>query len=305
MANPLLCNPETGICEMPERAASEAVQTPQTIHTSPVKIIYFTDPICSSCWGIEPQLRKLKLEYGHLLEVEYRMGGLLPSWDIYNAGGISKPADVAQHWDEVSRYYQMPIDGYVWLTDPLSSSYPPSIAFKAAELQDREKAQLFLRKLREMVFIGNKNIARWEFMDEAALYASLDVAQLKQDYAGEGKRLFEEDLQLARKMRVRGFPTLFFTSQTGDTATLHGFRPYAHFEGMLLQLADKAQKRGYRRDNLDLFNYFSSLTAREFAELKGVSIQEADAVLSGFEQEGLLSSLAIRNGKLWTKSLSL
>ena len=25
-----------------------------------IKVIYYTDPICSSCWGIEPQLRKLK-----------------------------------------------------------------------------------------------------------------------------------------------------------------------------------------------------------------------------------------------------
>ena len=31
----------------------------------------------------------------------------------------------------------MPIDGDVWLEDPLNSSYPPSIAFKAAEMQDK------------------------------------------------------------------------------------------------------------------------------------------------------------------------
>jgi predicted DsbA family dithiol-disulfide isomerase len=117
----------------------------------PVKIIYYTDPICSSCWGIEPQLRKLKLEYGNNIEVEYRMGGLLPNWS-YNSGGISKPSDVAHHWDEVSVYYDMPIDGNVWLEDPLNSSYPPSIAFKAAQMQDNEKAILFLREIREMVF---------------------------------------------------------------------------------------------------------------------------------------------------------
>ena len=100
----------------------------------PVKIVYFTDPICSSCWGIEPQLRQLKLEYGPYLDIEYRMGGLLPNWS-YNSGGISKPSDVAHHWDEVSLHYDMPIDGDVWLEDPLDSSYPPSIAFKAAQIK--------------------------------------------------------------------------------------------------------------------------------------------------------------------------
>ncbi len=115
--NPLLCDPEKGICELPATSISES---PKDIsqQKKQVKILYFTDPICSSCWGIEPQLRKLKLEYGDDIEIVYVMGGLLPDWN-YNSGGISKPSDVAHHWDEVSKYYDMPIDGDVWLEDHL------------------------------------------------------------------------------------------------------------------------------------------------------------------------------------------
>lgn len=149
--NPLLCDPETGSCEIPVfQQESAVVQSPEQTD-KPLKVIYFTDPICSSCWGIEPQLRKLKLEYGDCLSINYHMGGLLPDWN-YNSGGISKPSDVAGHWDEVSIYYDMPIDGDIWLEDPLDSSYPPSIAFKAAQLQGNDQAILFLRILREMVF---------------------------------------------------------------------------------------------------------------------------------------------------------
>lgn len=110
--NPLLCDIETGMCEIPSVKQDSEVH--EIIHSvsKPIKVIYFTDPICSSCWGIEPQLRKLKLEYGNTIEMEYRMGGLLPDWS-YNSGGINKPADVAHHWDEVSAYYDMPIDGDV------------------------------------------------------------------------------------------------------------------------------------------------------------------------------------------------
>lgn len=86
--NPLLCDPVEGICGIPDNAESGKVVTQNT--QKPVKVIYFTDPICSSCWGIEPQIRKLKLEYGNSIEIEYRMGGLLPDWS-YNSGGISKP----------------------------------------------------------------------------------------------------------------------------------------------------------------------------------------------------------------------
>src|SRR6187402_2030893 len=108
--NPLFCDFENGTCELPE--------------TKAVQIDYFTDPICSACWGIEPQLRKLKLEYGAYVNITYHMGGLLPSWNGFNGGGITKPSDVAHHWVEASRYYQMPIDGDIWLEDPLDSSYP-------------------------------------------------------------------------------------------------------------------------------------------------------------------------------------
>lgn len=46
--------------------------------TKPITLLYFTDPICSSCWGTEPQLRRLKLEYGDAIDIQYHMGGLLP-----------------------------------------------------------------------------------------------------------------------------------------------------------------------------------------------------------------------------------
>src|SRR5213595_2938868 len=89
-----------------------------------IRVIYFTDPICSSCWTVEPQLRKLLVEYGDNIALEYHMGGLLPSWDMFTSGPISKPADVGRLWDELGAHSEMPIDGEVWRADPLPSSYP-------------------------------------------------------------------------------------------------------------------------------------------------------------------------------------
>lgn len=47
------------------------------------------------------------------LEIDYRMGGLLPHWHNYNRHGISKPDQVAEHWNEVETQYQMPISGEI------------------------------------------------------------------------------------------------------------------------------------------------------------------------------------------------
>lgn len=299
--NPLLCNPEDGICALPDSA--ETFSTAEPSAEKPLKIIYFTDPICSSCWGIEPQLRKLKLEYGHSAEIEYRMGGLLPDWS-YNSGGISKPSDVAAHWDEVSAYYDMPIDGDVWLEDPLNSSYPPSIAFKAAQLQDEDKAVLFLREIREMVFLRKLNIAKWEHLKSAAIKTGLDPERFEADYKGRARSLFEEDLALARQYGVRGFPSLYVIGKNGEQEKVYGSKPYAVFETALKKLYPAAAGNAYATEAKALFARFPSMTAREFSELSGLPRAEAEQQLNTLLSQGFLSVLRTKNGALWTMNKS-
>lgn len=294
--NPLLCDPAEGICGIPGSATNTNIASQST--EKPVKVIYFTDPICSSCWGIEPQLRKLKSEYGNHVEIEYRMGGLLPDWS-YNSGGISKPADVAHHWDEVSVYYDMPIDGDVWLEDPLHSSYPPSIAFKAAQMQDAEKAILFLREMRELVFLQKKNITKWENITVAAENAGLNVEQLKSDFEGKAKTLFEEDLKLAKQFGVRGFPTLFFADNSGNREIVYGSKPYPFYEIAVLKLNPSLTKMEYSKNWETLFAKHHSLTAKEFSELSGISRSESEKLLNELSGKGTLEKLATKNGAIW------
>ena len=296
--DPLLCNVETGVCEM--QAAHEYNNSQfVTGQIKPVKIIYYTDPICSSCWGIEPQLRKLKLEYGHIFELEYRMGGLLPDWS-YNSGGISKPADVADHWNEVSQHYDMPIDGDVWLEDMLHSSYPPSIAFKAAQLQDEEMAVKFLRRIREMVFLEKKNITKWEHLSNAATQSGLAVAQLQKDYETRAIENFSADLALTKQLGVTGFPTLFFYDVENKRQKLYGTKPYRIFEDAILKTYPIAAKRDYDKSWKGLFTGHPTLTTREFAELAGVAKSESEVLLQELWMDGKLNKTSIKNGDIWT-----
>lgn len=297
--NPLLCDPETGMCEMP---GDEMVDTTGKANNSiekSVKLVYFTDPICSSCWGIESQLRKLKLEYGDHIEIEYRMGGLLPDWS-YNSGGIGKPSDVASHWDEVSVFYDMPIDGDLWLEDPLDSSFPPSIAYKTAQLQNKEKANLFMREMREMVFLQKKNIAKWEHMAKAAKTVGLDVDKLKSDFNGQAKALFQEDLKAAREYGVRGFPTIFVVDNVGNKETVYGARPYAFYEMAILKLNPNITKSEYSKRWKNLFAMYPTLTAKEFSELSGTPRSETESVLNELVAKGSLDKHTTKNGSIWT-----
>ena len=68
--NPLICDPQTGVCEIPSKSVEESNLLKSETSGSRVKLLYFTDPICSACWAIEPQLKKLKLEYVDFFAVE-------------------------------------------------------------------------------------------------------------------------------------------------------------------------------------------------------------------------------------------
>lgn len=296
--NPLLCDPESGICEVPNTTFVESNENPLSMTNKPIKLVYFTDPICSFCWGIEPQLKRLKLEYGDSIEVEYRMGGLLKDWS-YNAGGISKPSDVAHHWDEVSGYVQMPIDGDVWLEDPLASSYPPSIAFKAAQVQGEEKALTFLRRMREMVFLEKTNIAKWENISQAAVDVGLDTSRLKTDYETTARTRFEEDLKLSQQMGVRGFPTLVFLDTAGKRQVAYGARSYDDMEKSIQKLVPNIQPKVYTATPEYLFNEFATLTTKEYAVLTNKSMEVAEKELVDLFEKKLLKKFETKNGPLW------
>ena len=291
----LNCDIETGICEITD----EKVTQEKGIQVKPVRLLYFTDPICSSCWGIEAQLRKLKQEYGDYFDIEYRMGGLLKSWDEYGGSDVNGPGSVAEHWDEASIHYNMPIDGDVWNEDPLYSSYPPSIAFKAAQLQDNNTAELFLRRIKEMVFVEKKNITKWEHLEQAALNTGLDVTQFKFDYENRANELFQEDLLMAKEWGVRGFPTIFFIDEEDNRFKVYGSKPYETFEAALLKLVPGAKKNDTPSSRQTVLNGYNTITAKEFSVLNNKSIQEAEAILSSLEEQQQLEKTTTKNGSLW------
>lgn len=291
------CNMETGVCEMPELTH----ENNNSKANKGVKLLYFTDPICSSCWGIEPQLRKLKQEYGHYFDIEYRMGGLLKSWDEYGGSDVSGPQSVAQHWEEAAAYYQMPIDGDVWIEDPLHSSYPPAIAFKAAQLQGHQKADQFLRRIKEMVFLEKKNITRLEHLVQAAIEAGLDARQFEQDYNHKAKDLFEEDLRMAKEWGVRGFPTIYFMDEDDNRFKVYGSKPYHVYEETLAKMVTGSLVSEPPSSYVTIFEGYNMVTLKEFALFYNKSLEEATDILIDLEDHGQVQKVTLKAGSIWKK----
>lgn len=206
---------------------------------------------------------------------------------------------MAAHWDEVSVHYDMPIDGDLWLEDPLDSSYPPSIAFKAAQMQDNEKAILFLREIREMVFLQKKNIAKWEHLEVAAKNVGLNIEQFKTDFEGNAIAMFEQDLKLGSEQGVRGFPTMLFLDDSGNKEIVYGSKPYALYEAAILKLNSIITKREYSKNWETLFSKYNSLTAKEFSVLSGTPRIESETLMNELSDNGTLEKLITKNGSIW------
>ena len=265
-----------------------------------IHLLYFTDPVCSTCWIIQPQLRKLKLEYEHYIEIEYCMGGLLPSWENYNKGKISSPSDAYDYWDNMSKQHGMPIFPDVWKDNPLPSSYPPSIAFKAAQLQDTDKAIIFLRRINEMLFFDNKNIVENVLLHRAAFESGLDAARLMRDLEGKAQLLFEADLTLAQELSISTLPTFIFTDRYNNSKILKGFQEYESFEKILLEFIPDATKSLITRRYNKIFKKYPTLTTSEFAFLTDHSTEEANAILARLLDKGIVCEHIIKNNEtIW------
>jgi predicted DsbA family dithiol-disulfide isomerase len=265
----------------------------------PLAISYFTDPICSTCWIFQPLLRKLHLEYDHAIDISYRMGGLLPDWPSQQGNKIKSPTDAAKLWNNMGKEHNIPMSGEVWINDPLTSSYPPSLAFKAAQLQDDDKALSFLRKIKEQLFIEKKNISNWEHLETAALLAGLDSALLKKDIEGRAKMHFENDLALAKKHGVTVFPTLMVQIDGVPVKLVKGYQTYETIEELIRQYVPSVQKATNKPTPEVLFQRYSIMTEKEFCFLLDLNEGQGRNALLLLESHGIIQRIATEHAEYW------
>src|SRR5690606_4370309 len=116
------------------------------------------------------------------------------------------------------------------------------------------------------------------------------------------KLLFEEDLELAHSLNVRGFPTLFFTDRDGNQLKVYGFKPYSNFENTLLKLIENPSKNEITPTPDYLFGIYNTLTTNEFAILTDVSFEESQILLSEYSKSGKIKAFKSKNGFLWKRN---
>src|SRR5213593_953310 len=243
----------------PERTGSEVASEPV------IDIIHFADPFCWWSWGLEPILHRLKEVYGDQIEVTYRMGGMADKISQWR-----KDYDVAddkslKSWitDSMS-ITGVPVDPNFIVKSSAESSWPACVAVKAAELQNKELAATYFRRLMEAIQLKAKNVSE------------VDV----------------------------NFMTLIIMNrQTKKSKVIEGVFTSEQYENAVDELSGKNLNKKTPIDVLEYFEHNPDhlISAKEIAVVFGISEFDAERRL-GILSEGHLLKPAIIGGdkKFWT-----
>jgi putative protein-disulfide isomerase len=211
-----------------------------------LEIIEFTDPVCTWCWGSEPVLRKLETRFNEQIKLGYVMGGLVQDitsfYDSNNDIGGDPDrsnANIAKHWVDASTRHGMPVksEGFKLFSQEHPSTYPQNIAYKAAQMQDQELANKFLRRIREASAAEARQTNKIEILLELASEVGLDIARFLDDVNnGTAQKAFEQDLATTAKYGARGFPS--FLLKYGEKEILiRGYKRYEEFTALIKHLS--------------------------------------------------------------------
>lgn len=287
--NNMICDLETGVCGVSDEKGMELIDL--NLPKEKIDLYYITDPICSHCWALEPVMGRFKAEYGDYMNAHTIMGGLLEDWKGFAdaSNGISSPSDVASHWREVGEHSRMPIDGSLWLNNPVHSSYPPSRVFKVIQQTNEELALAFLRKAREAVFAFNQNIGEDQVLIEIVNQLGLQGKEIVNEAnLPKSQQLLEQDFDFARKLGVRGFPTIIMVNKENKGIKIVGARSFeSYVDGLKQILTEKEDLQPASKPELSkLLVNNARLFSREIEEIYELKRTE----IHSFIQENLSPS---------------
>jgi len=228
-----------------------------TSTAKPMELYAFIDPLCSSCFDLQPIIRKLQVEYEHYFTLRVVLSTQLSALNSICKNVTITNAD---------------------FTHPAL----PSVAIKAAELQGKRAGMRFLHKLQEHLFLDTKNVATYSSLISIAELARLDVEEFKSDIQSkEATRAFQCDLHISREMDVTEAPSIVFFNERIEDEGLKvcGIYTYEVYEKILAEMLDTQLFRQEPPSLDELFLRFNTLSTKEVASIYGVTNYAAEREL--------------------------
>jgi putative protein-disulfide isomerase len=170
-------------------------------------LIYFSDPMCSWCYGFSPAIEAIQRAFGAGLRVRLVMGGLRPGTDTPMTDQAK--AEVAGHWTHVHEASGLPFnaavlrEGFIYDTDPAAR------AVVVVRRDDPDLALAYLARAQRAFYAEARDITSGEVLAELAAELGVDPDRfLAQWGAEDAKQETWRDYAISQRAGVTGFPTL-------------------------------------------------------------------------------------------------
>ena len=259
----------------------------------PALIRYFTDPACAASWAIEPDIRRLQTEFAAGVQITYVMGGLARQYE-----GDQTPLVI--EWLNASERSGMPVDPRAWNTPgAIGSTFPASMAFKAASEQGTEAAERYLRALREGIMCRRRKLDGVEALVEEARAAGLDAERFRIDLGSHAiVEAFGADLEDTRERGIESLPALLFSGEDDEERLYSPGDGYAAWRAAML--ASGAEPAGGPAPTIEeALARFGSMAAAEVAAVCDLPGPRAQAELWRLASEWRVRPERFLTGELW------
>jgi putative protein-disulfide isomerase len=170
-------------------------------------LIYFTDPMCSWCYGFSGVIAEIRKAFGPALPIRLVMGGLRPGTD--QPITPQARAEITAHWRHVHEASGLPFDervladGFVYDTDPAAR------AVVVVRREDPELALTFLGRTQRAFYAQAKDVTKGEVLADLAQELGVDRAGFLAQWESEdAKQETWRDYAISQRAGVTGFPTL-------------------------------------------------------------------------------------------------
>ena len=219
-----------------------------------VTILTFTDPMMGLSYESEPVFRKLETHFGENIDFKYLMCVLVKDvYDLVNPAdlSISKELAIKNYNAKLAKIYEdeeyisdMPInmtDFHLFSVEH-TSSLPLNLAYKAAQLVDASKADLFLYNLRYATIVECRSTTQTEEILEVVRATGIDEEKFLEHFNGDtSKSKLNLDLQFAQRLSIRTLPS-YLVEYDGEAILYQGLIDYEGFVSMIDTVSNGAVK---------------------------------------------------------------
>jgi putative protein-disulfide isomerase len=204
-------------------------------------LIYFSDPMCSWCYGFSPVIEDIRHTFGRALPIRLVMGGLRPGTET----PMTEEAklEIADHWTHVHEATGLPFDGsgmsrpgFVYDTDPAAR------AVVVARRESEEIAATFLGRTQRAFYAEGRDVTTAQVLGDLAEEVGLDREEFLATWASaEAKEETWRDYAISQRAGVTGFPTLVAGPNAEGVygVVTRGFAPAEQVVGILREWLDR------------------------------------------------------------------